>query len=163
MYPDVARAMHSMLWQDRFSLNSKSCRKLPWHCRQWGHHRRQWQQQWQQRHRIRSGFTCLLSCSHDSLPYTRRMPSGCLETGTLLKWYNVHLQDAGPQHHVRALWEGLAGRLEDDHAGNGNGNGNNNAIITIQNDPTFLTCPPCKCLLHSCRDAGRAALIVADL
>ncbi|CAL5221524.1 g3732 [Coccomyxa viridis] len=29
-------------------------------------------------------------------------------------------------------------------SGNGNGNGNNNAIITIQNDPTFLTCPPCQ-------------------
>lgn len=29
-------------------------------------------------------------------------------------------------------------------AGNGNGNGNNNAVITIQNDPTFLTCPPCE-------------------
>ncbi|CAL8468696.1 g8236 [Coccomyxa elongata] len=28
--------------------------------------------------------------------------------------------------------------------GNGNGNGNNNAQITIQNDPAFLTCPPCQ-------------------
>lgn len=33
-------------------------------------------------------------------------------------------------------------------AGNGNGNGNNNAQIIIQNDPTFLTCPPCERLPH---------------